>query len=202
MPQLAHYRAILADPPWRFATYSAMGKGRSAERHYDCMSLPQMAQLPVRDWAAPDCALFLWTTNPMLPFALNLITAWNFTYKTIAFVWAKTNLDGSKWPIGTGYWTRANPEICLLGTRGNPKRLSRSVRELIIAPRREHSRKPDETYDRIESLCTGPYLELFARFPRSGWDSHGNEQGISQPRWRSNADGVYKTVDSPLESFL
>jgi N6-adenosine-specific RNA methylase IME4 len=91
-------------------------------------------------------------------------------------------------PIGTGYWTRANPEVCLLATRGKPKRLSAAVRKLIVAPRREHSRKPDELHERIEALVGGPYLEMFARFPRPGWDSCGleAETGVGQRRWSAS----------------
>ena len=117
-----------------------------------------------------------------------MIDAWNFVYKTVAFTWAKTTKDGAGFPIGCGYWTRANPEQCLLATRGRPQRLSRAVRQLILTPRREHSRKPDEVYDRIEALVPGPYLELFARAPREGWHSWGNEvaTGPGDRRWASN----------------
>jgi N6-adenosine-specific RNA methylase IME4 len=184
-----HYKVVLADPPWTFATYSRKGKGRSAEAHYDCMSLAAIKALPVADWAAPDCALFLWATDPSLPQALEVIEAWGFAYKTVAFTWAKTTRDGTGFPIGCGYWTRANPELCLLATRGRPQRLSRSVRQLIVSPRREHSRKPDEAYERIEALVPGPYLELFAREQRPGWNSWGNEvqAGLGQRRWASNS---------------
>jgi N6-adenosine-specific RNA methylase IME4 len=82
-----------------------------------------------------------------------------------------------QFPMGTGYWTRANPELCLLFTRGKPKRLSAAVRKLMIAPRREHSRKPDQQYQDIEQLVGGPYLELFARTEREGWTSWGNQTG-------------------------
>ena len=149
------------------------GQGRSAEAHYDCMSLDAIKALPVADWAAPGCVLFLWATDPLLPAALDVIGAWGFVYKTVAFTWAKTTKDGTGWPIGCGYWTRANPEMCLLATRGHPERLSRSVRQLLIAPRRQHSQKPDEAYERIEALCPGPYLEMFARGRAERWDSWG-----------------------------
>ncbi len=183
-----HYGVLVADPPWQFATYSVKGKGRSAEAHYDCMTLNSIKALPVTEWAARDCVLFLWTTDPMLPQALKVIEAWEFQYKTVGFYWAKTVKNGAIYPIGTGYWTRANPELCLLATRGKPKRLSRSVRKLIVSPRREHSRKPNEVYDRVEALCVGPYLELFARSRREGWDSWGLESDVGpQPRrWHSS----------------
>lgn len=168
------YGVIYADPPWNFATYSPKGHGRSASAWYDTMSLDDIKALPVSEQAASDCVLLLWTTDPFLEHAFGVIHAWGFEYKTVGFYWAKCDASGG-WPIGTGYWTRANPEQCLLATRGRPRRLNADVRKLIVSPRREHSRKPDEAYGRIERLCAGPYLELFARERRLGWDSLGNE---------------------------
>jgi N6-adenosine-specific RNA methylase IME4 len=197
-PLGAHYRVIYADPPWTFATYSAKGKGRSPEAYYDCMSLADIKALPVADWAADDCVLLLWTTDPVLPTAFEVIDAWGFKYKTVGFYWAKLNKsvppqliygEGSFF-TGLGFWTRANPELCLLATRGHPRRRSADVKKLIISPRREHSRKPDEAYERIEALCEGPYLEMFARASRPGWDRWGTESDLRQigpRRWR--ADG-------------
>ena len=197
------YCVIYADPPWIFSTYSQKGKGRSAEAHYDCMSIDEIKEFfPLEGVAIDkDCALFLWTTDPHLPMALEVMAAWGFTYKTIGFVWVKITKDGSGYPIGTGYYTRTNPEICLLGTRGHPKVWSHSVRKLIVAeetqpediiaqtifaPRREHSRKPDEAYGRIEELFDGPYLELFGRNDWPGWDRLGNQDGIGPRRWHSD----------------
>jgi N6-adenosine-specific RNA methylase IME4 len=141
------YQAIYADPPWRFATYSEKGKGRSAEAHYDCMTLPEIKGLPVASWAAADTALFLWSTDPMLRHALDVIDAWGFTYKTVAFYWVKLNkgrggifLTPRDFFTGMGFWTRANPELCLLATRGKPRRRGTDVAKLLIAARREHSR--------------------------------------------------------------
>lgn len=193
--KLNHYGVILADPPWKFKTYSKKGKGRSAEAHYDCMDFDQIASLPIVDFAAPDCVLFLWVTDPMLPRAFELMSAWGFVYKTVGFYWAKLNprigsyFCEDNFSIGTGYYTRANPEQCLLATRGHPKRLNADVRKLIISPRREHSRKPDEIYDRVEQLCAGPYLELFARARRPGWDAWGDQvdTGITARRWASDS---------------
>ncbi len=166
------YGAILADPPWLFETYSAKGKGRSAERHYRCMSFKDILALEIP--AAEDCVLFLWVTDPYLEKAMGVINAWGFKYKTVAFTWVKTNKSDEPW-TGMGFWTRANPEQCLLATRGHPSRVRNDVAQLIIAPRREHSRKPDEIYHRIERLVAGPYLELFARQRRDGWDATGDE---------------------------
>jgi N6-adenosine-specific RNA methylase IME4 len=161
----------------------------------------------------------LWTTDPFLRKSFEVIDSWGFEYKTVGFVWAKnteypgddvmkTLLKREIWweaqhffSIGTGYWTRANPEYCLLATRGHPKRLNSDVRELVISPRREHSRKPDEMYDYIERLCSGPYLELFARNSHPGWDHLGLEadSGPGQRRWKSNSGPLEKSNLSPME---
>jgi len=198
-PRANHFGVIYADPPWTFATYSRKGKGRSAEAHYDCMTLDDIKGLPVADWAADDCVLFLWTTDPLLEKAFEVIRGWGFIYKTVGFYWVKLNKSVSK-PVhahqqsfftGLGFWTRANPELCLLATRGHPRRRSAGVSKLIVSPRREHSRKPDETYKRIEALCEGPYLEMFARSRHDGWlawgpDSDAFENGrIPTRRWGS-----------------
>jgi len=184
-PRNRQYKVIYADPPWTFATYSDKGKGRSAEAHYDCMSVKDIAALPVSAWAADDAVLLLWTTDPLLEKALEIARAWGFVYKTVGFYWAKLNksqgklvFDENSFFTGLGFWTRANPEMCLLATRGKPKRKSSAVKKLVIVPRREHSRKPDEVYDRIEALCDGPYLEMFARRSRPGWDNWGMQGGL------------------------
>lgn len=169
------YAAILADPPWGFKTYSNKGKRRSADNHYAVMTWQKLVDLPVSNLAAQDCILFLWTTDWILPKALDLIEAWGFTYKTAAFTWVKENRKSPGYFTGMGYWTRANPEQCLLATRGKPGRLNKDVRQLIVAPRREHSRKPDEVYEHIERLVAGPYIELFARQHRHNWHSWGLE---------------------------
>jgi N6-adenosine-specific RNA methylase IME4 len=185
------YRVIYADPPWRFATYSDKGKGRSAEAHYDCLSLDEIKALPVADWAARDAVLLLWATDPLLPRALEVIEAWGFAYKTVGFYWVKLNKSAAPITLGNGpllserdfftglgFWTRANPEPCLLATRGHPKRVAGDVQKLLIAPRRQHSRKPQDAYERIERLLPGPYLEMFARQGRPGWDGWGNQPGL------------------------
>ena len=141
------------------------------------MTLGDMASMRLREVAAVDSWLFLWTTTSMLPDALWLMNAWGFSYSGTAFAWAKTTRSGDGWHFGLGYTTRKNVELCLLGRRGKPSRKSSGVRELIVSPVREHSRKPDEQYERIEEFCCGPYLELFARSRRPGWTSWGNEVG-------------------------
>lgn len=175
-----YFGAIEADPPWAFATWSKKNQKRAAERHYPTMSFEEIINLPVEKLAKSDCALFLWAIAPMLQDAFMVMRHWGFEYKTIAFSWAKTTkaTDWSwapKYHMGTGYWTRANLEVCLLGTRGKPKRKNRGVRQLIVASRRRHSQKPTETKERIERLVAGPYLELFAREHRAGWSSWGNQ---------------------------
>ena len=128
------------------------------------------------DWADDDCILFLWATYPQLPTCLKVMEEWGFTYKTVAFTWVKMNKVADTPFVGMGFWTRSNAEICLLGTRGHPQRQAKNVRQVILSKIREHSRKPDEQYERIEALVDGPYLEMFARPPhREGWDVWGDE---------------------------
>lgn len=176
------YRAILADPPWTFRTFTEGGGNRSAERHYSCMRLGDVQQLDVRRVADVDCWLFLWATTPMLPWCIEVMRRWGFEYSGTAFVWAKTTTTGNRWHVGLGYTTRKNVELCLLGKRGKPERQSKSVRELIVAPVREHSHKPDEQYERIEAFCEGPYLEMFARQQHKGWCAVGDERSQRQDR--------------------
>jgi N6-adenosine-specific RNA methylase IME4 len=170
-----HYQVIYADPPWSYKAWSKKGEGRSAESHYQTMSVDDICVLPVADLAADNCVLFMWMTWPTLKDALRVINAWGFTYKTCGFDWMKKNTKSDSLFCGMGYWTRSNTEPCLLATKGKPKRQSASVRQPILEPRREHSRKPDCVYERIEKLVDGPYIELFARQSRPGWDSWGNE---------------------------
>jgi N6-adenosine-specific RNA methylase IME4 len=172
---------ILADPPWKFKTNSKRGEGRSANQHYRTDRLDLIKSLPVAEIAAPDAMLFMWMVDWCPAAALEVIEAWGFTHKTTAFTWAKQNETGEGWHMGQGYWTRANPEACWLATRGKPQRLNADVRQLIVAPVAEHSRKPDEIYDRIERLVEGPYLELYARRERKGWLTWGDELAFKMP---------------------
>ena len=178
--RLGSYGAILADPPWSFKAWSEKGTARAPDNHYSTMSADEIAELPVADLAAPDCALFVWVCWPSLPDAMRVIEAWGFEYKTCGFAWMKADPyrlfadEFTPW-MGLGYWTRANTENCLLATRGKPKRLNADVRQGIISPRREHSRKPDCVHERIERLVAGPYCELFARQRRPGWDCYGDQ---------------------------
>ena len=182
------FNIIYADPPWRFLTFSNKGKGKSPENHYDCMSDEDIYNLPVQDIVDHDAILFIWVTYPLIIQGFNTIESWGFQYKTCAFCWVKTNKrysinQSSFFPEdnfdsfqGLGYWTRANSELCLLATKGKPKRVSKSVRQLIYEPIREHSRKPDCARDRIVELVGDlPRIELFARKKYEGWDAWGNE---------------------------
>jgi len=185
---MRRYKVIYADPAWNFEVWSRdTGAGRSAEAHYPTMTLDELKALPVNDLADNDCALFMWSVWPRLPDAIALGESWGFEYKTLAFDWLKRTSTGEHWHMGMGYWTRANSEPCLLFTRGNPKRRSKGVRQLIVdvgqqslfppmvQPVSVHSAKPFEAYERIEALLDGPYLELFARVKYPGWDVWGNE---------------------------
>jgi N6-adenosine-specific RNA methylase IME4 len=113
----------------------------------------------------------------MLPHAMEVLDAWGFEFKTRAFCWAKRNKVGPGFFTGMGFWTRANPEDCWLAVRGSPKRQNAGVKRLIVDRRREHSRKPDCVYGRIETLVPGPYCEMFSRAGRRGWDAMGDEIG-------------------------
>ena len=170
------YQIIYADPPWQYKVYSQKGKGRSAENHYPTMSIEDICNLPVQDLASDNCVLFMWMTFPTLIEGIKVIEKWGFKYKTVAFVWIKQNKKTPSLFWGLGFWTRANAEICILATKGNPKRISAKVHQVIISPIEEHSKKPDEVRKRIvELLGELPRIELFARQKVEGWDAWGNE---------------------------
>jgi len=171
------YNIIYADPPWNFKTYSDKGKrAKYGWGSYPTMTDKDICNLNVEDITSKDCLLFLWITYPKLPLAFDVIKAWGFTYKTVAFTWAKQNKKSNGYWLGLGYWTRANAEICLLATKGHPKRINANVKQLVVSPRREHSRKPDEIRNNIIQLVGDlPRIELFARQKTEGWDVWGNE---------------------------
>ncbi|MCH5352856.1 MAG: adenine methyltransferase [Acutalibacter sp.] len=170
------YKIIYADPPWQYKVYSKKGLGRSAEKHYPTMSLEDIQALPVGELADPNCALFVWTTIPLLKDCFSVIRAWGFEYKTVAFVWIKLNRKSNSLFWGMGHWTRSNAELCLLATKGHPKRKSAGVHQVIISHIEEHSKKPNETRERIIQLVGDlPRVELFARQKTDGWDVWGNE---------------------------
>jgi N6-adenosine-specific RNA methylase IME4 len=162
------------------------------------MSFADLAALPVAELASDNSVLFLWATDPLLPRALELITAWGFEFKTVGFYWVKTNAKSDQdFFTGLGYWTRANPEQCLLATRGTPSRKAKDVRRLIVDRRREHSRKPDQVRERIERLVPGPYLELFARETKAGWDCWGDQMSLFDRGTAATRRQPSRLVDQP-----
>ena len=171
---------IMADPPWQFRHRSDKGvTAKSANGQYRTMSFEDISALPVAELAAPDCLLWLWATNPMLPRAFDVMEAWGFEFKTAGH-WAKTTTHG-KQAFGTGYILRCAGEPFLIGTRGRP-RCARNVRSVIIAQLREHSRKPDEAFRAAERLRPDVRrLELFSRQARKGWDVWGDQVGHFEP---------------------
>lgn len=170
------YNIIYADPPWTFKTYSNKGKGRSPEQHYACMTIEDIKNLPIQNIADDDCILFIWVTFPLLKEGLEVIQSWGFTYKTCAFNWVKRNKKSPSWFWGMGYWTRSNSELCLLATKGKPKKVSSSVHQVVDTHIEKHSKKPNVVKDRIVQLVGDlPRVELFARQPTEGWHIWGNE---------------------------
>ena len=169
------YQVIYADPPWTYRDKALAGQ-RGAGCKYSLLTQDEIADLPIPEIAATDCALFLWITMPKLDEVFPIIAKWGFSYKTVAFTWVKQNKSGVGFFWGMGRWTRANAELCLLATRGSPKRLSAAVHSVISTPIEGHSKKPDCTRERIVTLCGDvPRIELFARQQTDGWDVWGNQ---------------------------
>ncbi len=167
---------LMVDPPWAFALRSAKGEAKSPQAQYACMSLDEIKALPVAQLARGDALLWLWATHPMLPQALDVMVAWGFTFSTSG-VWVKTTRTG-KLNFGTGYVLRSASEPFLIGRVGRP-RTARTVRTVIQAPVREHSRKPDEAYAAAEVLAidASRRADLFSRESRPGWSAWGHEAG-------------------------
>lgn len=179
------FNIILADVPWYFRNYSADDPhtthkhSRGQQRHYPVMLTEEICALPVQSLAADNAILFFWACWPVLPDALKVIEAWGFEYKSLAWVWIKSNPTGFGHHMGMGYYTRANSEPCLLATRGNlPKPADRGILSLIYAPVLAHSRKPIDQFRKIEALYPASLypnrLELFARRKQPGWTTIGN----------------------------
>jgi N6-adenosine-specific RNA methylase IME4 len=176
LPQ-ATFGTILADPPWRFVNRT----GKVAPEHrrlsrYDTLTTEEIASLPVASVADPQSHLYLWVPNALLAEGLDVMRSWGFHYKS-NLVWHKVRKDGASDGRGVGFYFRNVTELILFGIRGRLRTLSpaRSQVNLLASRKREHSRKPDELYDVIERCSPGPYLELFARYPRDGWSSWGSE---------------------------
>lgn len=175
------YNIIYADPPWQYRdvhTWHKMGGGVAG--HYKTMKLDEIEKMGViiKQIAAADCLLFLWVTFPNLKEGLKIIESWGFTYKTLGFSWIKLNKKNKQPCFGIGFYTKSNCEVCLIGIKGKTGNLikDKTVSSCILSERREHSRKPDETRERIEKLVGAvPKIELFARQYADGWDCWGNE---------------------------
>ena len=167
------YKVIYADPPWRYEF--SRSEVRSIEAHYPTMDLEDIKKLPIRQIADKNCALLMWITWPKMEEAVSVVNAWGFKYRSVAFVWIKTNPNGGYF-WGMGNWTRANSEVCIIATKGRPKRLKADIHQLVFAPIAEHSKKPDIVRRKIvELLGDVPRIELFARQKAYGWDVWGNQ---------------------------
>lgn len=180
-----HYMTILADPPWQFNNRT----GKMAPEHkrlsrYTTLTLQEIKEIPVSLVAADNCHLYLWVPNALLKEGLMIMEAWGFHYKTNV-IWHKTRKDGGPDGRGVGFYFRNTTEIILFGVRGHMRTLAPGRRQvnIIRSMKREHSRKPDELYDIIEACSPGPYLELFARGKRKGWQQWGNEVEEYSPSW-------------------
>lgn len=181
------FRTIMADPPWRFTNRT----GKMAPEHrrlsrYETMTLDDICDLPVSEIAAPTSHLYLWTPNALLPEALQVMQAWGFSYKS-NIIWHKIRKDGGSDGRGVGFYFRNVTEMILFGVRGKNARTEAPGRRqvnMIQSRKREHSRKPDEQYELIESCSPGPYLEMFARGARPGWTVWGNQADETYlPNW-------------------
>lgn len=173
---LGRFGTILADPPWRFSNRT----GKMAPEHkrllrYPTMTFQEIMELPVAQLALPESHLYLWIPNALILEGLEVMRRWGFTYKT-NIVWHKIRKDGGPDGRGVGFYFRNVTELVLFGVRGHLRTLQPGRRQvnIILTRKREHSRKPDELYPIIESCSPGPYLELFARHKREGWQSWGN----------------------------
>ena len=171
-PENKKYNIIYAGPAWKYW----MGGNKNQSKHYSCLTVDEISELPVVNIADENCILFMWVTYPLLKEGIKTIEEWGFTYKTCGFSWIKKNKKSDSLFWGMGYWTRANNVICLLGTKGKPKRHSRGVHQVVMSKIQRHSQKPDVVKDRIVELCGDvPRIELFAKQATKGWDVWGNE---------------------------
>jgi N6-adenosine-specific RNA methylase IME4 len=185
----ARFRTVLADPPWRFINRT----GKVAPEHlrlsrYNTLSTAEICALPVSAITEETAHLYLWVPNALLPDGLRVLDSWGFQYKS-NIVWHKIRKDGGSDGRGVGFYFRNVTELLLFGVKGKNARTEkpgRSQVNLLASRKREHSRKPDEQYDLIESCSRGPYLELFARGTRPGWLYWGNEANDTyRPMWHT-----------------
>ena len=195
------YQIIYADPPWSIQTTSQIPSGRPNSRPYVAMRQIDIFGLKVNEIADKDCLLFLWATSPLLPEALFTIKCWGFEYKTIGFVWIKKNKKANTNFWGMGWWTRSNPEFCLIATKGNPKRVKANIHSVVESKIEEHSKKPSIVRDKIVELCGDiSRIELFAREKVKGWDSWGNE--INDDKQKVLSNSIVPPSNSPTASSL
>lgn len=195
------FKTLLADPPWRFANRT----GKVAPEHrrldrYSTMDLAGICDLPVSEVVAEHAHLYLWVPNALLPEGLRVMQAWGFRYVS-NIVWAKRRKDGGPDGRGVGFYFRNVTELILFGVRGKMRTLApaRSQVNMLETRKREHSRKPDEQYGLIEACSPGPYLELFARYPRDGWFVWGDEAaGSVAPRGRAHRGYRGGSIQVPL----
>lgn len=195
--QVRRFGLLSIDPPWHFRSRAPVqnpDSDRSPQAHYPTMDLESIAAIPMKQLALPDCYVMLWITGPLLVAGVHnmLFKAWGCRPSSTAFVWIKlwnefdteqlhkTPLLESDVAMGTGFTTRQNAEYVMLARFGSPKILRRDIRQVIISPRREHSRKPEEYYRRAEFFCAGPRLDMFAGAERPGWTSYGWSHRIGE----------------------
>jgi len=172
------YNIIYADPPWKYNSRNNINTrfGGGVFNKYSLMTMEEIKSLPISNLAEENCVLFLWCTFPYLDEQIKLFDYWGFRYCTLGFSWIKTNSKNGKPFFGVGYYAKSNCEICLMGMKGQLKPISNKVSSVIISPRREHSKKPDEVRNKIVELFGDlPRIELFAREKVEGWASWGNE---------------------------
>jgi N6-adenosine-specific RNA methylase IME4 len=169
------YKIIYADCPWKYNDRLDL-QGEGADLHYPTLSVEELKQLKIDSISDKDCILFFWVTMPMLKEGLEVINSWGFKYKTCAFCWIKTNPKANTIFKGIGRWVMGNAELCLLATKGKPKRITKNISQVIMAHRTRHSQKPHEARERIVKLMGDlPRIELFAREKIKGWDCWGNQ---------------------------
>jgi len=170
------YNIIYADPCWKYRLKGNVPPNREVTNHYNVLSTEELCKLDVSSLAEKNCYLFMWVILPKLDEFMDLVRAWGFEYKTVAFVWIKKNRKSNSNFFGLGSYTRANAEICIVATKGKLKRLDKGVSQILESPIREHSRKPDEVRKLILRLYGDlPRIELFAREKKDGFDVWGNE---------------------------
>ncbi len=198
------YKTILADPPWRFTNRT----GKVAPEHkrlnrYDTLSLEEIMEIPVSLAAAEDSHLYLWVPNALLPEGLEVMKAWGFQYKS-NLIWHKVRKDGGPDGRGVGFYFRNTTEIILFGIGGRMRTLQpgRSQVNIIRSQKQEHSRKPDELYEIIENCSPGPFLEVFARGKRTGWDVFGNQSEEYNIEWETYANNSKAKDPIKKQTFL